>query len=206
MDKIPIILLAAGGSSRMGEPKQLLKWGNQTLLEHQVAVLQKTGSPVLVVLGAVAEKIIPLLQNDDVAFIVNNNWEMGMGTSIVAGVRKVSDQFPDARGVLMALVDQPLLPLSHYKKLLEAFQPDKQQIIASHSENGWTGVPALFDRCYFKELIQLRKEEGAKKLLKKYASKVRRVDGGELLADLDTPESYQIMLRLIGEKPSNSAE
>ena len=195
MDKVPIILLAAGGSSRMGKPKQLLSWGDHTLIEHQLTVLQQTKSPVLVVLGAVAGEIIPLLHKFNTPYIVNNNWHNGMGTSIVTGVRELSRLYPDAQGVLMALVDQPLVPLSHYKEVLNAFQPGKQQIIASHSEKGWLGVPALYDNCYFDELVQLKNEEGAKKIIQKYPSKVVRIDGGELLDDLDTPESYQNMMR-----------
>jgi len=196
MDKIPIILLAAGGSSRMGKPKQLLQWGKQTLIEYQLSVLWQTGSPVLVVLGAEAEKIIPVTQKKEARFIVNTDWETGMGSSIAAGVKEVSVLFPNAGAVMVALLDQPLVPVSHYSKLLKTFQPGQQQIIASQSEQGWLGVPAIYDRCYFQELMQLSQEQGAKKLIKDYQSKVLGINAGALLEDVDTQESYLRILRV----------
>jgi len=193
---IPIILLAAGGSTRMGQPKQLLPWGKQTLIEHQLSILQKTGNPVLVVLGAESKKIIPLIEKKDARFVVNKEWETGMGSSIAAGVKEVSVLFPEAGAVLVALLDQPLVSITHYNELLTTFQPGKQQIIASHSEKGWLGVPAVYDRCYFQELIQLANEQGAKKLIKKYPSKVIGIKAENLLEDMDTMEGYLRILEI----------
>ncbi|HPF52804.1 MAG TPA: NTP transferase domain-containing protein, partial [Draconibacterium sp.] len=71
MDKIPIILLAAGSSSRMGQPKQLLSWGKQTLIEFQVEKLLKLGNPVYVVLGSSSDQILPLLSKYRVNVVLN---------------------------------------------------------------------------------------------------------------------------------------
>ncbi len=85
MAKIPILLLAAGGSSRMGQPKQLLPWGNRTLIEHQILTLQKAGQPVNVVLGSNSDLVMPVIEKYPVNIFVNPNWESGMGSSISFG-------------------------------------------------------------------------------------------------------------------------
>lgn len=200
MANIPIILLAAGGSTRMGSPKQLLPWGSQTLIEHQIETLLKIGSPVNVVLGANSEQIIPVIEKYDVNIFVNNDWESGMGSSIATGVKGILSKFPEADGVMIELVDQPLVPTAHYRKMLSAFHPRKQQIIASSSISGWKGVPVLFDKHYFEELQNLVGKEGAKKIIQKHSAAVKYVECGNLLEDMDTPETYQKMLARFFDK------
>lgn len=194
MDKIPIVLLAAGGSSRMGMPKPLLQWGSKTLIEHQLLTLIKTGNPLVVVLGAAYQRVEPVVKEYNLSVVFNPNWEQGMGTSIAAGVAEVSKSYPAAEGVLIALIDQPLVTDSHYSALINAFQAGRQQIVASYSEQGWLGVPALYDRHYFEELMLLNAGAGAKQIIKKYPNKVIRVDAGALLDDMDTPEKYLHMV------------
>ena len=195
MDKIPIILLAAGGSKRMRQPKQLLPWRNSTLIEFQIQKLLQTGNPIIVVLGASSKEIIPLIKKYPVKITINSNWETGMGSSVATGMQKVVAEIPSAKGVLFTLIDQPLVSLEHIQKLLLTFNSENQQIIASKAENGWLGVPALYDVFYFDELQNLSGEQGAKILIKKYRSKVIPVDAGETLEDMDTPESYRRMLK-----------
>jgi molybdenum cofactor cytidylyltransferase len=194
MDEIPILLLAAGGSTRMGQPKQLLPWGSQTLIEHQIQTLLKTGNPVNVVLGSNSNLTIPVIEKYSVNIFVNINWEDGLGNSISFGISEVIQKFPDANGVLITLLDQPLVTTSYIEKMLGAFCPGSQQIIVSRSDSGWKGVPVLFDKCYFKELTELGNEEGAKKIVKRHEDSVILLDGGELLEDMDTPETYQQLL------------
>jgi molybdenum cofactor cytidylyltransferase len=195
MAKIPLILLAAGGSARMGRPKQLLPWGNHTLIEHQIQTLQKTGNPVSVVLGSNSKLVLPVIEKYNVNIFINNDWENGMGSSIATGVNGLTKESPGADGVLIALVDQPLVPSKHFLNMLEAFHPGKQQIIVSNSGSGWEGVPALFDKCYSDELQNLTGKEGAKKIIQKHNNAVKRVKCGNLLEDMDTPEAYQQMLK-----------
>ncbi|MBV5313151.1 MAG: nucleotidyltransferase family protein [Prolixibacteraceae bacterium] len=194
MAKIPILLLAAGGSTRMGQPKQLLPWDGQTLIEHQIQTLLKTGHPVSVVIGSNSDLIIPVIENFPVNVLINTDWESGMGSSISFGIDQIIQKFPDADGVLITLLDQPLLTTSYFQKMLGAYQPDSQQIIVSQSASGWTGVPVLFDRCYLKELSELSNDEGAKKITKRHEESVILMEGGELLLDMDTPETYQQLL------------
>jgi len=194
MAKTPILLLAAGASSRMGQPKQLLPWGEQTLIEHQIQTLLKTDYPVNVVIGSNSELILPGIEKYPVAIFINTDWKSGMGSSISFGIRQIIQKFPDADGVLITLLDQPLITTSYFQKMLEAFESGSQQILVSHAASGWTGVPVLFDRCYFAELAELQNEEGAKKIVKSHEENVIQLDAGELPEDMDTPETYQHLL------------
>lgn len=195
MANIPILLLAAGSSSRMGQPKQLLPWGSQTLIEHQIQTLLKTGHPVHVVLGSNSNLIILVIAQYEVDIFINPDWESGMGSSISFGISEIIQKFPNANGVLITLLDQPLISTSYLEKMLGSYQPGSQQIIVSRSASGWTGVPVLFDKCYLMELTELSNDEGAKKITKRYEENVILLEGGELLEDMDTPETYRQLLK-----------
>lgn len=201
MNKIAVLLLAAGSSSRMGQPKQLLAWGNTTLIEHQIRTLIKTGNPVNVVLGSNSDLIVPIIENYKVNIFINNNWENGMGSSISHGISEIIRQFPKLGGVLITLLDQPLVTTSYYDELLGKFQPGFQQILASHSASGWTGVPVLFDKYYFKDLIELKNDEGAKKIIRQHEKNVIIVECGEIMEDMDTTQSYVQLLRKYFNRP-----
>ena len=194
MANIPIILLAAGASSRMGQPKQLLPWGEQTLIEHQIHTLLKTGNPVNVVLGSNSKLVIPVIEKYPVNIYINTDWKSGMGNSISFGICQIIQKFQDADGVLIMLLDQPLITTSYIENMLGAYQHGSQQILVSRSASGWKGVPVLFDKCYFKDLTELSNDEGAKKIIKRYEENVTLFDGGELLEDMDTSQSYQQLL------------
>ena len=194
MAKIPILLLAAGGSTRMGQPKQLMPWGEQTLIEHQILTLLKTDNPVNVVIGSNSEIILPIIEQLPVNIFINTDWESGMGSSISFGIRQIIQLFPEAEGVLITLLDQPMITTSYFEKILNLFQSGSQQILVSRSASGWTGVPVLFDKCYFNELTELGNDEGAKKVFKRHEKSIIFLEGGELLEDMDTPETYQQLL------------
>ncbi|MCY1720922.1 nucleotidyltransferase family protein [Prolixibacteraceae bacterium Z1-6] len=195
MDKIPIILLAAGNSSRMQRPKQLLPWGAGTLIEHQINVLKATTQPLYVVLGASAGQIIPLFEKTEVEIVLNNLWEKGMGSSVSAGIKRVEREVPGAKGVLFALIDQPLVTTDHFKNLISKFQAEKRQIIVSQSVSGWRGAPALFDKVYFNELMCLDGTQGAKTIINKYPDRVIGCECADILEDMDTPENYRQLLK-----------
>lgn len=191
MTKIPILLLAAGNSSRMGQPKPLLPWGNTTLIEHQIMTLIKTGNPVNVVLGYSSNLIIPIIETYPVNIFINNKWERGMGSSISFGITQIMQKYPEADGVLICLLDQPLITSSYFEKMSETFHPGIGQIIVSQSASGWRGVPVTFDKCYFKELSKLGNDEGAKKIVQQHEENVTILEGGEIMEDIDSPESYK---------------
>ncbi len=194
MAKIPHLLLSAGDSSRMGQPKQLLPWGNKTLIEHQILIRLQTGQDVIVVLGGHADKVLPVVEKLPVTVLLNNAWEEGMGSSIAYGIKMLNKIFKTADGVLISLLDQPLVTIYHFEKMLSSFQSGYQQIIVSQSVSGWSGVPAIFDKSYFEELKKLKGKEGARKIIHKNLSVVKNIECGNLLEDIDTPIAYQQLL------------
>jgi molybdenum cofactor cytidylyltransferase len=205
MAEIPILLLAAGASRRMGQAKQLLPWGPHTLIEHQVQTLMKTGQPVVVVLGHLSERIVPLLEPLPVLTLIHTHWEMGMGSSIACGIGEVKKKFPEACGALITQLDQPLITEFHLNKMLRTFQPDSKQIIVSRSSTGWEGVPVLFDRYYFKALQLLRVEEGARKIFRDKPQYIKCVESSDLMEDMDTPEAYQELLATYNRRSGSDA-
>jgi len=200
MANIQLLLLAAGASHRMGSPKQLLPWGNETLIEHQIKILLETSNPLSVVLGAYSEKIISVIDKLKIEIYKNENWEMGMGTSISYGMKLLLEKYPNIDGVLITLIDQPLLTTTHFKKMLNLFQTGNEQIIVSHSENGWSGAPVLFDKKYFDELLKLKGDEGAKQIASKHKNSVQSISGGYNLKDMDTLKAYNDLLNIFNRK------
>ena len=195
MANIHLLLLAAGASSRMKEPKQLLSWNNTTLIEHQLQNLIKTNCKVSVVLGAKSKEAQKVISHHPVSIYTNENWKNGMGTSIAFGVQQIFKKNTSIDGVLISLIDQPLLTTKHFNKMIHHFQQDKKQIIVSQSENGWSGAPVLFDKTYFKELINLKGDEGAKTIISKNKNIVESIAANTILEDIDTPESYQKLFK-----------
>lgn len=200
MVEIPILLLAAGASRRMGQAKQLLPWGKSTLIEHQVQTLLRTAKPVLVVVGHLSERILPLLEAYPVRILEYKHWERGMGSSISFGIGELERRFPKADGVLITHLDQALLTESHINEMLSIFQPKSAQIVVSCSSSGWEGVPVLFDRVYFESLQLLGGEEGARKIFRQHPRQIVRIESSDLLEDMDTPEAYQRLLSISREK------
>lgn len=195
MNNIPNLLLAAGASRRMGTPKQLLPWNGKTLIEHQIETLLETDQEVYVVLGAHAERILPVLKPYPVNPIIFDQWSLGMGNTIAFSVAYLIKKQPSLDGILIALIDQPLVDTSHYNALLDAFQKEEQQLIVSVSDQGWEGVPALFDKYYFPELLNLKGEQGAKKIIQSTKKSITKRNAGPLLVDMDTPEVYTALYK-----------
>jgi molybdenum cofactor cytidylyltransferase len=195
MDKIPHLLLSAGDSSRMGQPKQLLPWGDKTLIEHQIQIRLQTRQDVVVIIGAHSEKILPVIEKLPVIVFVNNEWADGMGSSLAFGLKMLNEKFSIVDGVLISLLDQPLVTAAHFEKMLSSFQPGFQQIIVSQSASGWSGVPALFDKYYFEELEKLQGNDGARKIIIEYQNIVIKIECGNQLEDIDTPDAYNQLLK-----------
>ncbi|WP_348799667.1 nucleotidyltransferase family protein [Flavobacterium adhaerens] len=194
MAKIQALLIAAGESKRMGIAKQLLPWGTRTFIEHQIEILQQANLSVAVVLGANAELIRKKMNSANIQIFENKNWNEGMGTSIAYGVKEMMKKDVTAEGILIALVDQPLISSEHYKQLINAFESGKKQIIVSQSDNGLLTSPAILDKSYFEELIQLTGDKGAKILFEKYKNEIVPIRSICNLQDIDTPTMYQKLL------------
>ena len=194
--KIAILILAAGGSSRMGSPKQLLKWKESNLLDHTISnAKQLKPEEIIVVLGANADMIKPEIKQEEVRIIINQDWENGLGSSISGGVNHIFNSRLDIDGLLIMLVDQPLLEYDHYLKLINAFSSGRKIIVATKYSDDNLGVPALFDKVYFKDLSSLNSDFGAKHLFKKFSENVISISNEHAAFDLDNFEQYEILYK-----------
>jgi molybdenum cofactor cytidylyltransferase len=191
---IAVILLAAGSSSRLGQSKQLLKIGTETLLEHSAkAALDSGASKVIVVLGADEKIHRERLANYQPEIIYNAVWQKGMGSSIKAGLNIITDAQSVSDAVIIMVCDQPLIKSDNIKNLISKFKETGSAIVASSYNNAF-GVPALFDKSLFPELRKLDDEHGAKKIIHQHSDQVITVDfpGGAI--DIDTLEDYDHLI------------
>jgi molybdenum cofactor cytidylyltransferase len=197
MGRIGAILLAAGGATRMGAPKQLLAFRGRSLLRHAAeTALGVPLSPVIVVLGASADRLLGELDSLAVQVVRNDDWERGLGTSIRAGLRALRASAPDARAVVLMLCDQPLVGPELLRRLATAYEETGATVVASEYE-GTLGVPALFDRVLFPELETLADGQGAKGVIAA-AERVRAVPFPGGAFDVDTPRDYERLRSLAG--------
>ncbi|MDB5110317.1 MAG: MobA-like protein [Mucilaginibacter sp.] len=186
-----VIILAAGSSSRLGKPKQNLVFQGQTLLQKAIQnALNSVCENVIVVLGANAEMIQPTLTNQPVPVIYNPDWQEGMASSIRHGIAELQQSIPTTTAAILMLCDQPFADAAIINQLVQKKSASPKSIIAS-AYDGTIGVPALFDQSFFSELLQLTGNEGAKKLLLKYADEVVTIPFllGDI--DIDTVDDYE---------------
>ena len=187
-DKVGAVLLAAGGSSRMGQSKQLLGYEGKTLLRRAVETLLATAcSPVVVVLGAEFEIAKNKIEDLPVEIARNENWQTGMGSSIKAGLEYLLQIAPDISAVIITLCDQPKIMATHLDRLAEKFRETGSDIVAAEY-SGTLGVPALFGEQYFAELLNIEGDKGARKLIRSASAGVSTLQMPEAAFDIDTLE------------------
>jgi molybdenum cofactor cytidylyltransferase len=184
-----LILLAAGASTRMGRPKQLLPVHGKPLLRHMVeSALAEPVSPVVVVLGANATEIAPCLDGLPVRIVINADWAEGMGSSLRRGMKELTEITPTAISVIIALADQPDIFAGHITKLIEVQRMTSQPIVASECD-GVCGPPALFTDKFFSSLLALHGNAGARSLLQAHPDEVATIPLPQA-RDLDTLADY----------------
>lgn len=180
------ILLAAGGSSRMGQPKQLLVYKGKTLLRRAVEILIHSAcGPVAVVLGAETDQSKNEIKDLPVHTVFNENWQAGMSSSIKAGLEYLLQSEPEISAVVITLCDQPNVASSHIDKLVAKFRETKKSIVAAEYNNV-IGVPALFSRDLFDELLKITGDKGAREIIAKYADTLTTIPLPEAALDIDT--------------------
>jgi molybdenum cofactor cytidylyltransferase len=181
-----VVILAAGASTRLGRPKQLQPIDGQPLVVRAAeAALQSSGWPVVVVLGAEAERIRPVVAHLPVLVAENSAWAEGMASSIRTGIATLRQFSRLLDGALLALCDQPAFATATIAKLISAHEKTGRSIVASRY-GGQLGAPAFFRRDHFPALAALTGEEGARPLLRD-AAQVATVDLPELAQDIDDP-------------------
>lgn len=188
MTDMAIVLLAAGGSVRMGQPKQLLDVEGKKLIQIVIErLLACRCFPTVVVLGAHVGAIAPLCDYPDLNVIQNPNWQTGMASSIRSGVEFVETMFPAVDRILLALVDQPFVEAEHYYALVEASEDAPDKVVAAFY-GGQVGAPMVFPRRYFPMLARLRGDQGARAVVRELpASEVVQVPMAVAAVDWDVP-------------------
>jgi molybdenum cofactor cytidylyltransferase len=185
------LLLAAGSSSRMGKAKMLLPFRNKTLLQHIIDETKSiANAELLVVTGCYHSLLKEILEQQQVAFVQNENWEKGMGNSIQKGMQHIMQHFPEATAVLILVCDQPHISSGLIEKMIAKKKQTGKNIIAC-AYHGTTGIPVLFDKKYFPLLYSLDGLQGAKKIVQQFAADTATVDFPEGTFDIDTPGDYE---------------
>lgn len=186
-----IIILAAGASLRLGRAKQRLAYKGTTLLKHAIdAATNAAIGPVVVVVGANEKEVLTDINKDEVLIVHNPAWKEGMASSIHAGITSLTSQYPDLKDVILMVCDQPFVDSTLLKTLVDTKRESNKPIVAcSYKET--IGVPALFDKSFFPELLSLTGDEGGKRVLLNNSEHIASVPfpGGSI--DIDTESDYQ---------------
>jgi molybdenum cofactor cytidylyltransferase len=181
------LLLAAGGSTRFGRSKQLAEFKGKTLLRRAAETLAGSAcAPVVVVLGGNFEAAQTEIDDLELKVCINPEWQTGMSSSIRAGLRALSDIDGSLDGVIVALSDQPFIDKENIDSLIAEFQKTTIKMVAAEYD-GVVGVPALFSRDMFDDLVRLQGDAGARYLLRNSAD-VGSVKMQSAAFDVDRPD------------------
>jgi molybdenum cofactor cytidylyltransferase len=184
-DGLHAIVLAAGASTRFGSAKQLVRIAGRPMLHATVTrAVDVAGNAVIVVLGARAEELAPLLSHSPASIVINRDWREGLGSSIRSGVARL----PAAcSGVLLLLADQAAVTAEDLRRLVSAWRRQPEYVAAA-IYGSTVGVPAIFPRSAFGDLLKLRGDQGARALIQRNPDRVVRVPMDSARIDIDTPE------------------
>jgi molybdenum cofactor cytidylyltransferase len=192
-DHIGAVILAAGESSRFGGPKQLVEFRGKSLIRRITDSAMEAGcSPIVVVIGSDGEKVFRELEGTNVTNIENEIWQQGMGSSIRAGIRHLVDNARDIDAAILLVCDQPAVDAQAIVRLIRLRETTKKDIIASSYANT-LGVPALFARSLFFELLSLGDRAGAKSIILRNRERVAQVPFPEGKIDIDSWSDYEIL-------------
>ncbi|MEB3294211.1 MAG: nucleotidyltransferase family protein [Synechococcales bacterium] len=188
---IALILLAAGGSQRMGYPKQLLPVQGRSLLRYIAnRVCEAPGEAKFVVLGAYHEVLSLELIDLPLEILINDDWDLGMSSSLQTGIAALPNSIAAA---MILLCDQPHVSVELIEQLIQQYQQTQAPIVAcAYGET--VGVPALFDRSLFGELQQLTADEGARSVIQAHRDRLVTIPFPQGAIDLDTLEDWEAFL------------
>ncbi len=193
VDTIPVIVLAAGGSTRTKTPKQLFRYEGKTLLRRAVeTALDSDCAPVHVVLGAGAERFSHELIGLPVHVTVNHEWEEGISSSIRAGLHVATGQESSVRAVVFMTVDQPSVTAEILNTLRQKYRESRPPVVAC-AYDGTVGTPALLDASLFESVRALEGDAGAKLIILQQEDAALTIEAPDAALDIDTEED---LLRL----------
>lgn len=189
---IAIIILAAGESTRMGLPKQLLPMRGKNLLRHTIdQATRSKAQDVYVVLGSRSERIQKKLGQGSFQIVMNPEWSIGMSSSIRAGISALKNAVD---GAIISLSDQPFVSSQVFDSLIDTFASSEKSIVACDF-GGSFGPPVLFSSKHFARLSALKGDAGAKSLVTENREEVEHISFSSGSVDLDTPEDYKQFLQ-----------
>jgi molybdenum cofactor cytidylyltransferase len=193
--KVAAVVLAAGDSSRFGEPKQLAIFQGEPLVRHTVAAAKNAGcAPIVVVVGANAAQVTSALTGLSVSIAMHPNWSDGVGSSIAVGIKHTTDIAADLDAAILLTCDQPFVDAAALRELIQLQLETGKPIVASaYAET--LGIPALFDRSCFADLLQLRRDSGAKGIILARQHDVVSFNFPAAAIDIDTAADYEKLNR-----------
>ena len=189
VDKYGIVILAAGSSSRLGTPKQLLVLDGLSLIKKAALLALEITDKVIVVSGAHAEKIQAELQSLPLIIKENKVFQDGIASSIRVGLNTLVEKYNDIEGVIFMVCDQPYLTADIINQLVSVANNSEKAVVACSYGNS-LGIPALFKKKYFEELKELTGDMGAKKLIMTHMVDVEEIPFPEGSIDIDTEEEW----------------
>ena len=193
-NKISLILLAAGESSRLGSPKQLLMYKGKNLMKHTIDLAQTLGMETVIVLGAFKKEILANVDVLGIEVVENVNWSEGLASSIRCGLRNVLETNPETEAVILVLCDQPFLSVEILREIIEKYHRSGQSIV--HCSYGdVSGPPTLFHKSLFPYLMELKGGQGAKKVVDMFPDQVAYIDFPKGKLDIDTIADYHQLLQ-----------
>jgi len=189
--RVAAVVLAAGGSPRFGKPKQFALFQGETFIRRIVAATIETGcAPVIVVTGEDSAQVALELTGLTVSIAMNPRWSSGLGSSIGVGVQRAIDLAADLDALLLLTCDQPFVTVAILAEIIQLRLTSGKPIVASAYART-LGIPALFDRSCFPDLLRLKEDSGAKKIILARPHDVASFGfpAGEI--DIDTAADYE---------------
>jgi molybdenum cofactor cytidylyltransferase len=189
-----VLILAAGQSSRLGSPKQLLEFEGSPLINRVAGTAVEAAiGEVFVVVGANAEQVVAELNKPALRLVKNEDWQEGMASSIRKGLAAVEKADPGVDGIMILVCDQPFLEVGTLREILQKQQALGSAMAASVYQ-GQVGAPAVFHRSIFPKLMELKGDTGARKIFNAYADQVALVQFEKGIIDIDTKEDYEKLI------------
>jgi len=193
-ENFAIIILAAGSSSRMGRPKQLIVIGGESLIVRAVkTAIDASPAKVVIVLGANEAADRHAISEYEVTVVVNKQWQTGMGSSLKTAIAFVAQTHPEIIGAVVMLCDQPLITSAHIRQLVERSRKTGKPVVASWYQNS-PGVPAYFHRSFFPNLLSIADDTGGKKIFYAYTDMLETIPFAGAAIDIDTEQDLGTFL------------
>jgi molybdenum cofactor cytidylyltransferase len=203
--KVAAVVLAAGGSTRFGRSKQFALFQGDTYIKRIVAAaIEARCAPVVVVTGEDSAQITSELTRFTVSIAMNPDWQKGLGSSIIVGIRHAMNQDSDLDAVVLLTCDQPFVTAAVLTQLIQFRLTTGKPIVAS-AYAGTLGIPALFDRSFFPDLLQLKGESGAKGIILERQHDVASFDFPAAEIDVDTAADYEKLDRAFTAHATSSS-